>query len=152
MDTVSQRRRSEIMALIRSKDTQPELIVRKLVWAMGRRYRLHVARLPGRPDLVFRRDRKAVFVHGCFWHQHARCAVARMPRSQLAYWKPKLEGNRERDRRNVRRLRRAGWRVLTIRECELNEIDAVGKRLKSFLTAAPLVSRRSNLQHARGRA
>lgn len=145
MDTISVRCRSEIMALIRSKDTQPEIAVRKLVSAMGLRYRLHVSDLPGRPDLVFRRIRKIVFVHGCFWHQHARCRVARLPRSRLAYWRPKLDGNRKRDQRNVRRLREAGWKVLTIRECELNEIDVVARRLKTFLKG-PLNLTTSNLR------
>jgi DNA mismatch endonuclease (patch repair protein) len=146
VDTISVRRRSEIMAVIRSKDTQPEIAVRKLVSAMGLRYRLHVADLPGRPDLVFRRIRKIVFVHGCFWHQHARCKVARMPRSRLAYWRPKLDGNRKRDLRNARRLREAGWKVLTIRECELNEIEVVARRLKTFLKARPLNPMTSNLR------
>jgi DNA mismatch endonuclease, patch repair protein len=142
MDTVSPRRRSEIMALIRSKNTQPELVVRKLVSALGLHYRLHVANLPGRPDLVFRGRRKIVFVHGCFWHQHARCKVAHMPKSQVAYWRRKLEGNRERDLRNVRRLRRAGWQVLTVRECQLRDPGRVKGRIDCFLTESPAATGR----------
>jgi DNA mismatch endonuclease (patch repair protein) len=137
VDNVSRRRRSAIMANIRSKNTMPELVVRKLISAMGLRYRLHVASLPGRPDLVFRRDRKIVFVHGCFWHQHTRCKVARMPKSRLAYWAPKLERNRDRDLRNVRRLRSDGWSVLTIRECQLRDAERVKERIDRFF-AYPL--------------
>jgi DNA mismatch endonuclease (patch repair protein) len=98
---------------------------------------LHARELPGCPDLVFPRDRKLVFVHGCFWHQHARCKVARMPKSRASYWKPKLEGNKRRDLRNARRLKRAGWSVLTIRECDLRHIDRVAVRLEEFLLEAP---------------
>ncbi len=121
------------MARIKAKDTKPELLVRKMAFALGRRYRLHVNSLPGRPDLVFPRDRKLIFVHGCFWHQHSGCPIARPPSSRLSYWIPKLNGNRQRDRTNARRLRRAGWSLLTIRECELREIERVRRRITEFL-------------------
>jgi DNA mismatch endonuclease, patch repair protein len=133
MDILSPERRSSLMARIKAKDTQPEMVVRKIVFGLGRRYRLHSRGLPGAPDLVLARDRKIIFVHGCFWHQHAHCTVARMPKSRLDYWRPKLEGNRLRDTKNVRRLRRSGWTVLTIRECQLSDVQRTVARLAEFL-------------------
>jgi DNA mismatch endonuclease (patch repair protein) len=112
-------------------------MVRKMISAMGKRYRLHVRRLPGCPDLVFARDHKIIFVHGCFWHPHARCTEGHTPVSHRAYWLPKLEGNRQRDRRNQRRLRRAGWTLITIRECELLAPERVAARLAAFLRRSP---------------
>ena len=135
MDNLSRRRRSELMARIKGKDTQPEMIVRKIVFAMGRRYRLHVRELPGAPDLVFPRDRKVIFVHGCFWHPHGHCHRGHTPTSRLEYWKPKLDGNRRRDLRNRQRLRRAGWTLLTIRECQLDDLPLVEQQLAAFLSS-----------------
>lgn len=135
VDTLSPRERSEIMGRVRAKDTRPEMLVRKLVFSMGYRYRLHDRSLPGTPDLVFRRARKVIFVHGCFWHRHARCAMARLPKSRTDFWIPKLEENRRRDRRNLARLRRAGWRVLVVWECELSDVAALSKRIRGFLDA-----------------
>src|SRR5262245_61421886 len=99
MDKLTPKRRSENMRRIRSRDMEPELIVRRLVHGMGYRYRLHVKKFPGSPDIVFSRLRKVIFVHGCFWHQHEdpRCKISRMPKSNLDYWKPKLERNHARD-------------------------------------------------------
>ena len=110
------------MAAIRSKDTKPELYVRRLVHGSGFRYRLHRRDLPGRPDLAFPRYRLAVFVHGCFWHGHD-CDRAQRPRTNTGYWGPKIEGNVIRDRRNARSLERDRWDVFTVRECTL-ERDA----------------------------
>ncbi len=135
MDNVSRRERSEIMRRVRAKDTRPEMRVRKLVFSMGYRYRLHDRSLPGTPDLVFRRGRKAILVHGCFWHRHARCALARLPKSRTEFWIPKLEENRRRDRRNLARLRRAGWGVLVVWECELSDLTALNIRIRGFLDA-----------------
>lgn len=97
MDTLTREQRSELMAKVRGRDTKPELAVRSRLHALGYRYRLHVRKLPGSPDLVFAGRRKAIFVHGCFWHMHGGCALARMPRSRLEFWRPKLEGNQARD-------------------------------------------------------
>lgn len=135
-DVISPERRSALMARISAKDTKPERAVRQLVFAMGRRYRLHVRSLPGCPDLVFPRDRRIVFVHGCFWHPHGDCPEARLPNSRLDYWIPKLEGNRKRDRRNKAKLRRDGWSVMTVRECDLADIPRVARRLARFLDVA----------------
>lgn len=133
MDTVSPLQRSEIMGRVRSKDTGPEMVVRRLVHGMGYRYRLHSAKLPGRPDLVFAARRKVVFVHGCFWHQHRGCKRARMPSSNRDYWVAKIERNTSRDRAVVRALRRARWKVLTVWECELSNMNRLAKRLGGFL-------------------
>jgi DNA mismatch endonuclease (patch repair protein) len=113
------------MALIRHKDTKPELRVRRFLHAAGLRYRLHDKRLPGKPDLVFPARRVAVFVHGCFWHQHPdpACKLARLPKSRLDFWQPKLRGNAERDRKNVTALEMAGWRVLTVWECHARDLS-----------------------------
>lgn len=135
MDTISPQRRSEIMGRVRSKDTGPELVVRRLVHGMGYRYRLHGKGLPGRPDLVFRSRGKVIFVHGCFWHRHEGCALARLPKSREDFWLPKLEANRQRDERNRRDLKRAGWKVLTVWECQLGRVELVRKRIRRFLDA-----------------
>jgi DNA mismatch endonuclease (patch repair protein) len=112
------------MALVCSKNTKPEMLVRRLVHGMGYRYRLHQADLPGKPDLVFRSQRKVVFIHGCFWHGH-KCRLGRMPKSRLEYWKPKITGNKERDVRTLRRLRSMRWRALVLWECQLQNLDTV---------------------------
>jgi len=102
---------------------------------MGYRYRLHVRSLPGTPDLVFRRLRKVIFVHGCFWHRHAGCALARLPKSRADFWVPKLEGNATRDARNLRALRKAAWKVMTIWECQLRDASRLASRIRRFLDA-----------------
>lgn len=135
MDSLSPRERSEIMARVRSKDTRPEMRVRKLAFALGYRYRLHDRKLPGCPDLVFGPRRKVIFVHGCFWHRHARCTLARLPKSRLDFWIPKLEGNKLRDQRNKRALARRGWKVLTIWECQLGDLSQLSARIGRFLDA-----------------
>lgn len=138
--------RSAQMALIKARDTKPELKVRRAIHAAGLRYRLHAKDLPGRPDLVFRSRRIAVFVHGCFWHQHPdpSCKLARMPKSKLEFWRPKLEGNRQRDLRTRGELEARGWSVLEVWECQTSadELEALVKRIKSAPSAAS--SRRGN--------
>jgi DNA mismatch endonuclease (patch repair protein) len=124
--------RSALMARIRSSNTKPELAVRRLVHAMGLRFRLHRRDLPGRPDLVFRRHRLVILVHGCFWHQHAGCRLASKPKSHRRYWGPKLAGNVERDQRNAALLRAAGWRVETIWECEARKPEVLLARIRDI--------------------
>lgn len=133
MDTLSRQRRSEVMARVRAKDTRPEMTVRRLVYGMGYRYRLHRRNLPGVPDLVFGPRRKVVFVHGCFWHRHPGCPNTRTPKSRVDFWRHKLTGNRRRDLANLRCLALSGWSALVIWECELRDLEAVGKRLRVFL-------------------
>jgi DNA mismatch endonuclease (patch repair protein) len=122
------------MALIKARDTKPELIVRRAMHAAGLRYRLQAKDLPGRPDLVFRSRRIAVFVHGCFWHQHPdpSCKLARMPKSKLEFWQPKLEGNRQRDVRTRCELEALGWSVFEVWECQTSAIElaAMAERIK----------------------
>lgn len=134
MDTISSARRSRNMAAIRSTGMKPEMIVRQLVFALGYRYRLHAKDLPGRPDLVFRPRRKIIFVHGCFWHQHAKekCLDGRRPKSNTGYWNPKLEGNVARDKHNRAALKKAGWDVLVIWDCETQSPN-LKTRIEKFL-------------------
>lgn len=121
------------MSKIRSKHTSPELAVRQLVHGLGFRYRLHVAALPGRPDLVFPRFQKIIDVRGCFWHRHEGCVDSHIPKSRAEYWAPKLARNELRDIANLRELRTLGWRVLIIWECELKNLRAVRARVLRFL-------------------
>ncbi|AOJ82443.1 very short patch repair endonuclease [Burkholderia sp. MSMB617WGS] len=121
------------MSRIKGKDTKPELIVRSLIHRMGYRYRLHRKGLPGRPDLVFAKRRKAIFIHGCFWHRHEGCHLARLPKSRLDFWLPKLEANAARDKEVEQRLAELGWKVLTIWECEVKEEEALTSRIRAFL-------------------
>jgi len=127
--------RSANMAAIRSKDTQPEMLVRSLVHRMGYRYRLHAKDLPGKPDLVFRPYRKVIFVHGCFWHQHAKlsCTDSHRPKSNSAYWDEKLSRHVERDKRHRKALCDLGWRVLVVWECESRDHEKMAAKLASFL-------------------
>lgn len=133
--------RSAQMALVRGRDTKPEMRVRKALHAAGLRYRLHDRCLPGAPDLVFPSRRLALFVHGCFWHQHPGCAAARMPKSRLDFWKPKLTGNVERDTRKRAELEALGWTVKVIWECETRSPTALAM-LVADIEAIPRVDRR----------
>jgi DNA mismatch endonuclease, patch repair protein len=121
------------MGRISGKDTAPELLVRRLVYSMGYRFRLHAASLPGRPDLVFRRSKKAIFIHGCFWHRHRCRRGSSMPTSNVRFWRRKLDGNKARDVRTQRALRRLGWSVLIIWECQLRDVDTLRRRVRVFL-------------------
>lgn len=133
MDTLTPEQRSDRMSRVRNKDTKPEMRVRRLVHALGYRYRLHAGRLPGRPDLVFKSRRKVIFVHGCFWHRHEGCRLCRMPKSRLRFWKPKLNANRERDLANQIKLVELGWDYMIVWECELRDMDEMASRIRSFL-------------------
>jgi DNA mismatch endonuclease, patch repair protein len=121
------------MSRVRGKDTRPEMVVRRQVFAAGYRYRLHAVNLPGKPDLVFPGRHKAIFVHGCFWHRHLGCSFSRMPKSRVEFWTVKLEGNRARDARNEAALRTLGWSFLTVWECELGDMDSLLHRITAFL-------------------
>ena len=133
VDSLDQPARSAVMARIRGKNTRPEMIVRKLVFAAGFRYRIHVRTLPGSPDLVFSSRKKVIFVHGCFWHLHNGCASSRIPKSRVDFWSDKLYGNRARDVRNQEALIQAGWEVLVVWECELSDRTLLEDRLRRFL-------------------
>lgn len=132
-DVFTRRKRSQIMRAVRSSDTKPEMIVRRLAHRLGYRYRLHVKSLAGVPDLVFPRRRKVIFVHGCYWHRH-RCGEGlSMPSSHVSYWRGKFDRNRQRDARIRRSLARLGWKVLVLWECQLKDPAWVQKRIKAFL-------------------
>ena len=111
------------MSRIRGKNSVAEMRLRRLIHGMGFRYRLHVKNLPGTPDLVFPSRKAVIFMHGCFWHRHQDCRLARMPKSRVAFWREKLEANKRRDEGNVRQLNELGWRVLVIWECQMKEKD-----------------------------
>lgn len=133
MDSVTKTKRSEIMSKVRHKDTRPEMVVRRLVHGLGFRYRLHRSDLPGKPDLVFSKKRKIIFVHGCFWHRHEGCKLARMPKSRIDFWQRKLTRNKERDEENILKLQAAGWDVLVVWECETKDIVGLTERITGFL-------------------
>lgn len=121
------------MSLVRGKDTRPEVAVRRLVHAMGYRYRLHRRDIPGAPDLAFIGTRRVIFVHGCFWHRHPGCPNTRLPKSNVVFWRNKLAANRRRDIANQRRLASSGWRTLVIWECELRDLARVRRKVAAFL-------------------
>ena len=135
MDNLSCEDRSWCMSRIRSKGMKPELAVRSMVHRLGYRFRLHRQDLPGRPDLVLPRHKAVIFVNGCFWHWHPApdCPIAGLPKSNLQYWKPKLERTRIRDQGHVTSLKDEGWRVLAVWECQLRNPGEVLKQIHSFL-------------------
>jgi len=135
MDKISPEQRSANMRAIRSKGMKPEMLVRKMLHAMGYRYRLHRSDLPGKPDLVFPSQRKVIFVHGCFWHQHndPACRFAHTPRSNKDYWVPKLKRNKDRDQKNLAMLEKMGWQALVVWECQTKNQNDLARRIMSFL-------------------
>lgn len=135
-DTFTVEKRSSLMRAIKSKDTKPEMVVRSLVHRLGYRFRLHRRALPGCPDLVFVRQHKVIFVHGCFWHGHAACKGGHLPKSNGAYWSTKIEKNRARDKRAARKLRADGWGVMTIWECQTIRSESLVERISRYLDAA----------------
>ncbi|WP_255341784.1 very short patch repair endonuclease [Jiella marina] len=135
VDTLAPSQRSERMSRVRGKNTKPELYVRRLLHGMGYRYRLHRRDLPGNPDIVFGKRRKAIFVHGCFWHRHPDpgCRLTRTPKSRLEFWEPKFAANVARDARHQAALEAMGWKVLVVWECELVDKEQVKNELRHFL-------------------
>lgn len=138
MDKLTPERRSENMRRIRSEDTSPEKRVRSLLHRMGLRFRLHDATLPGKPDIVLPKLGLIVEVRGCFWHQHGPCADSRIPQSRRDYWVAKLEKNKQRDVANARALRKLGWSVITVWECQIKHEDKLGARLRRFVEQATI--------------
>jgi DNA mismatch endonuclease (patch repair protein) len=133
VDRLSSDQRSRLMSCVRGKNTRAEIAVRRLIYGLGFRYRLYDRELPGTPDIVFRRRRKAIFVNGCFWHQHPRCSKANPPKSRRSYWIPKLTANKQRDKRKILEMRRLGWSVLVVWECDLKRTARLTERLSTFL-------------------
>jgi len=147
VDTLTVAERSQRMARIRSKDTKPEMTVRRSAHRLGYRYRLHRRDLPGVPDLVFPGRRKVIFVHGCFWHAHPHCTVANLPKSRRSFWSAKFKRNVERDRANERLLKQEGWDVLVIWECETKDKTRLAERLSQWLGTASAKPVRSGTRH-----
>jgi DNA mismatch endonuclease, patch repair protein len=136
VDRLSKSQRSEHMARIRSKNTSPELFVRRVLFRLGYRFRLHRNDLPGTPDIVFPSRKKAVFIHGCFWHAHGGCHLAKTPKTRPEYWRAKFSRNATRDRLSKRKLRSMGWSTLTIWECQLVQEEHILRRLTRYLGPA----------------
>jgi DNA mismatch endonuclease, patch repair protein len=132
-DTFSKARRSWVMSRIRGTDTRPEMIVRSFLHRQGFRFRVHVTSLPGKPDIVLPKHNCVVFVHGCFWHHHKNCPRASMPASRRAFWMKKILGNAARDQFTIKQLRKMGWNIVVIWQCELRNPQLLGRRLASLL-------------------
>lgn len=131
-DVYDKATRSDVMRKIRARDTTPERVVRSVLHRMGYRFRLHRMDLPGSPDIVLLKLKRAIFVNGCFWHQHS-CPLGKKPKSNLSYWLPKLKHNQRRDVRNRSRLWRLGWHVITVWECQAADVVTLEARLRSRL-------------------
>lgn len=121
------------MSKIQSKNTKPELRVRRFIHSLGYRYRLYHQNLAGKPDIVFAGRRKIIFVNGCFWHLHENCKYNRLPKSNLDYWIPKLKNNKLRDKQNIKALEAEGWKCLTIWECETEDLTILKQKVLNFL-------------------
>jgi DNA mismatch endonuclease, patch repair protein len=133
VDVVSRSKRSEIMSRIGGKNTAPEIRVRRVLHALGFRFRLHAANLSGKPDIVLSRHRKVIFVHGCFWHGHRGCKRGALPTSNVAFWTNKIRKNKSRDRTAQRQLQKEGWSVLVLWQCQINDAGALVRHLTTFL-------------------
>lgn len=131
-DVHSKEIRSFNMSRIKGKDTKPEMLVRKFLFSNGIRYRLHDKRLPGKPDMVFPKYKKVVFIHGCFWHGHENCKYFVVPKTRTEWWLNKINSNKKKDTESVYALKKLGWKVLTIWECELKSNNK-DKKLKSII-------------------
>lgn len=136
VDNLTVEKRSAVMAAVRSVDTKPEMIVRRLLHGMGYRFRLHQRDLPGKPDVVLSKYRKVIFVHGCFWHGHSGCPHLRIPATNTRYWKNKISGNATRDRAHLKELRRLGWSTLVVWECSTASKQILQRELRAFLREA----------------
>ena len=134
VDRLTPENRSQLMSRIRSENTQPELIVRRLLWRMGYRYRTHPKDLPCKPDIVFRGRRQVVFVHGCFWHRHQGCERTAIPKTKESYWLPKFDRTVQRDKDCENRLREIGWSVLVVWECETKNLALLESKLRDFMS------------------
>lgn len=133
MDIMSKEKRSWIMSRIRDKNTKPERRIRSLLHDLGYRFRLHRKDLPGRPDIVLPKYQTVIFVHGCFWHRHRGCKYAYKPKSRVEFWKKKFHQNVERDRRKTKELKKLGWHVGVVWECELEDLESLTKKLQDLL-------------------
>ena len=133
VDVFTPEKRSTIMASIKGGNTKPEVLVRRLLHSVGYRFRLHSDKLPGKPDIVLTKHRKIILVHGCFWHAHTGCRRAKLPSTNVRFWREKIERNQARDRRVIRKLRRMGWGVMVVWQCQTANVDRLTRRLLHFL-------------------
>ena len=133
MDVFSKGKRSQIMSRISGKNTKPEIIVRSLLHRMGYRFRLHDKNMPGKPDIILPKHKKVIFVHGCFWHGHKDCPRSKRPSTNVEFWNKKIDGNIERDNKNIKSLENLGWKTLILWTCEIKNQDILKHKLKSFL-------------------
>ncbi len=131
-DIFSKQKRSEVMSKISGKETKPEILVRKFLFAKGFRYRKNVKNLPGKPDIVLQKYKTAIFVHGCFWHGH-NCKAGKLPETRKEFWEEKIKGNVERDKRNKSELEKLGWDIITIWQCELKNNEIRAKTLEKLI-------------------
>lgn len=132
-DVFSREKRSWLMGRVKGRDTKPEVLVRSMIHRMGFRFRLHRKDLPGKPDIVLPKYKKAVFIHGCFWHGHKGCSRAARPTSNVDFWNRKIDGNIKRDANAQKELRGMGWKILVIWQCRIRDMAALQKRLEGFL-------------------
>lgn len=130
MDTFLPKKRSEIMSLVKSKNTGPEIVVRKMLHKLGYRFRLHNKKLPGNPDIVLKKYKTVILVNGCFWHHHKNCKRSKLPENNKTYWQNKIEKTLERDSKNQKKLREMGWNVIIIWECQMKNLDDIIELLK----------------------
>lgn len=133
MDVLTPEQRRRCMASISGKNTKPELIVRKFLFSLGYRYRLHYAGLPGKPDLVFPGKRKVIFIHGCFWHRHDCSKGSSMPSNNSEFWRKKLSDNVIRDSKNINDLKKLGWSILVVWTCEIKSLESLAGKLIEYL-------------------
>ncbi len=140
-DTVDKERRSEIMSSVKRFNTKPEIIVRKYLFSNGFRFRLHNKKLPGKPDIKLKKYNSLIFVNGCFWHGHSNCKIYVMPKTNKKFWYSKIENNIKRDKRNLRELKKLGWKVIVIWECELKNKnrESTLQRIVNKILSKPIV-------------
>lgn len=148
-DVFSKAKRSQIMSRISGKETKPEVIVRRFLFAEGFRYRKNDNRLPGKPDIVLPKYQMVIFVHGCFWHHHQNCKYAALPQTNFEFWKNKIAGNTQRDKLTQRKLKKSGWRVIIIWQCQLKNKSLLGETLKRLVNRIKSQSSNSHRQKAR---
>lgn len=134
-DVFSREKRSWLMGRVKGRDTKPEMLVRSIIHRMGFRFRLHRKDLPGKPDIVLPKYKKAVFIHGCFWHGHKNCPRAARPTSNIDFWNRKIDGNIKRDANAQKELKAMSWKILVVWQCQIRDIEALQKRLEGFLLA-----------------
>lgn len=133
-DIFTKKKRSEIMSKISGKETKPEILVRKILFSKGFRYRKNVNKLPGSPDIVLTKYKAVIFINGCFWHGHKNCNKATLPKTNYNFWKNKIEGNIQRDKRNYEQLKKLGWNIIIIWQCELNNREKIEKNIDKLIS------------------